>query len=148
MRRRRVVLVAVPSLLLISVLLATPSHGKKNLVYVDCTTTVTITPISETSATYSGKITCRPSPKGEGKKERARRRNAASRCPDDRTVEVWHGPVSEGFLIGKVTSNDDGSWSLTGNRAPSGDTVESFFTDIPPRGNASCGGDKQATKAP
>jgi hypothetical protein len=105
--------------------LVTPAAQAKDKPDVDVKTdtTGTITPITPFTATYSGKVTTKPEKKGKGKRERTRRRHAAERCVEGRTVEVWHGIKPTGFLIGTTRTDAKGNWSVTGNLAPSGDPI-------------------------
>jgi hypothetical protein len=136
-------LVGVCALLLLA---AQPALADKN-VSIFSDTTVTITPIGPSTATYSGKLTTRPAAKGKTKRERTRRRVLAKNCLAGRTVKVWHGPPDTGFLIGTTTTNAAGKWSVTGNKPPTGDsvTVEIEFLE---RGKASCERATESVKSP
>jgi hypothetical protein len=129
--RRRLFAPATP-LLLAAALFAPPAFADDDgdetggFGSVRCETSVTIVPISEEAANYSGKIKCRPVNPGHDKKERRRRRRLAERCADSRRLEVHHGDAS-GFEIGAPVADDDGRWRLVGNKPPTGDIVTVYL---------------------
>jgi len=118
MRQRIGVLVAVGAVSLMAVQPATAKDKPPPPVRVNSDSTVTIAP-GVSSATYSGTVTTKPRNKGSSTKERLRRRRAAEGCLGGRTVKVFHGT----FLIGETETDEDGNWTLTGNKPPTGETI-------------------------
>jgi hypothetical protein len=145
--RRAALLAALGSTALFMAVFLQPALAGDKPVLVVSALEVTITPIGETSATYAGTVTPRPKYKGKGKKEQARRRNAAARCKGNRKVDVWHGPAFEGFLIGSTRTDDRGRWTLTGNRAPTGDRISVVVDDVS-RQDADCFYELEEVKSP
>jgi hypothetical protein len=100
------------------------------LVPIDTRTTITVTTLSATTATYSGKLTTRLK---KGKPDSESRR-AARNCLRGRNVSI----SNLGREFGSAVTDGKGNWSITGPKpAPGGDVKVLVARDV--RKDVLCG---------
>jgi hypothetical protein len=147
--RNRTALLAV--LLLLPLAFAAQAFGKP--IEASTETSIDVTPLTSSTATYSGTVTAAVKrEEGEkGKKAKIRRRNAEAKCKQRRNVYVWHGSTDVakgGFLIGDTETDASGKWTLTGPLPPSGDRIFVVVTAEDPKGPVRCSEYTLGTFAP
>jgi len=110
-------------------LLAVGAESALGLVPVKTNTTIIVTALDPTTATYSGKVTTKLA-----KKAQDQGLKGARKCRRARAVEVSY----LGSQIGKAVTDADGDWSVTGAKPPPGADVKVLVSrDV--RGDVLCG---------